>query len=1664
MSQARGIGAAREATVQICDGEGQHRGQGLLLVVEDEGTFVLTCHHVVAPLSPEGIYVKVPLRDGQLSDPVQARYDEDRSRPELDAVVLCLEAEYENKGPLLHELDLAYDGRLNCTVLTHVQPGSFDATVSIRAAIDIPSPVPNGAFGAVPRYKIPAAFRLANPTDARKGISGGVVVCDGVVLGLAESARASAEDRQSEVYMLPLSTWAKGWPALSNQVKPFETADPLSRSLQDYLRALSILSANLPYLTLDELLTGSRRTLRELYVPFRARAEVLDDEKNTDQPGAAASDEAPTNDAGMRSSVPKPIVVTLVDILRYASKSSAQSCVLLRGPAGAGKSTLIHHIAEHAYQRPYIVGLAQPYLPLIVRLEDLANVVGGSHEERLVNALRRAGDLPLMSNLPAGFLEQWPRRENTRWLLLFDGLDEVPAEKRADILRWLHDLLMSFGDDHPLVVVTSRPADKELSEELNPHSAAYDILPFDTDQQRDFANLWFSDTAADFLQKVERVLASSSHKEPLAMTPLLLTIAAAVYHRDGDLPEASWIELYGKFIDILFAEASRRRLAEELGPDVADVARSGLELIAQTMTEHPEQNTLGDLTKVITQHLREEFRWGNAKAEVRGAHFIEVITRRIGVLFIQGDICHWSHSSHREYLAAQALDRRLRIEQNQYSKVIGDLLFNADWYRVLLILSRIHKEQANLLQWMAAEVIVRMSGDVSLLVYDCWQLSGASVPADIQPHIVRALASGFGDRQAHNFVYERIREALLEMGNSIVETLIKVLFEYQGLQNRLQPDWKEGDTRPYIYEAPGNLIHKGLLIRTKVIKTLGEIGDERAVEPLIAIITNKDTVDSYRFDITRGARRALRCIGPLAVEPLLMRICDPAASVGNRCECLTALCVAGVRTKKVSKALGAALREGLRDNIDLLSRAIQVATILQDRAHRSLAIRALKHRDVGVVGDAARYLSEMTKDSAFPPLQNTLAKWRFKDADRFDRRWTLKHLVDALVAVGGSKTGRLILSFLENNLRGVEDSLTPGEVVQDAGEIEWSTIPPLLLQELARRIEKPSQLTPTFLVDNLLKRLASVWRPTQVRALVTAARELEAHSKTETTFARVLVEILNESTLTNGENQQAPQIHIESLMVLKALAKCQVQNFTRLVGRLLLSSEYSFERELCDALWVTEDAAAESELITKLRQGIARRRKEAEPESEEYHVLRALSTCGTKRGAREVISYVRDNPNLSNYLPEDVLCPLVRRGVLSTATLARMAQDLMGTHKFVRRQCVLAVGYLDAPRYSNLFVKVLQAEPDEEGQAYAAAFLGWSPGGRRSPVRALQSKLASTESAFVADRAAQALIRLRGTESIPLIEQAIKRFRTLDRTSGLLRAVARFRSDSTLAILMSGVPPVGRSPIVRHEILGAVGEFYNKSHWARDVVRAEFENARQGIDLGEQRDAVAVLAVRDPNWLLERAVEFYDASRLDRSAALTLIAFIRRFAKLRSLKQSGLVGILKRLICDQDLDVREATGESLVFVNRLSRQKLYGQLATTKNEWARGCAIYSMAFWDSDQRLIEKARFDQSPVIRYLANAAFTIRNKRSALKQVSLTFRTSSGVVRTSAFFSLAEQASESHVNSLYRNMKEDELPRIFLRDLADDVKRRVKDERQKRSKEEEDRFCVRARGVMVT
>ena len=270
----------RRATVRICNALGEHRGQGLLLQIGEDESVVLTCHHVIAPIRPDDLHVAQPGPDGTLGEPRPAHYDSTYSCPRRDAVVLRGEFGGAGVRPRLYALDPdGYAGMLPKRAIgfTHMPTQTLDARVGTTTRLDLPVETP-GAWPDPPdRYVIPHAFRLSDPTDARQGVSGSVVAYEGGVVGLAQSARPAGAGQERELYLVPLSAWSDGWPALARLVEPLidERLDGAAATV----RLARDLVVGLPSLDADRDPDLVIAAYKEAYVgrPVDARARVAFD-------------------------------------------------------------------------------------------------------------------------------------------------------------------------------------------------------------------------------------------------------------------------------------------------------------------------------------------------------------------------------------------------------------------------------------------------------------------------------------------------------------------------------------------------------------------------------------------------------------------------------------------------------------------------------------------------------------------------------------------------------------------------------------------------------------------------------------------------------------------------------------------------------------------------------------------------------------------------------------------------------------------------------------------------------------------------------------------------------------------------------------------------------------------------------------------------------------------------------------------------------------------------------------------------------------------------------------------------------------------------------------------------------------------------------------------
>jgi len=375
-------------------------------------------------------------------------------------------------------------------------------------------------------------------------------------------------------------------------------------------------------------------------------------------------------------------VFTVAELFQYASGGATPAHVLIQGEPGAGKSTLLHHIARNAWDNPNVVGLNSPYLTMIVSLRKLARTEAGSIDTRLA----AASDLTLPEDLPVGFFRRWPRRMGARWLLLFDAIDQVPSNQRLSLLSWLERLVGTVEEQGHLVLLTSRPIGSfaMLEQRFN----RFTLLPFTSDQQQAFAQRWFTDRTGAFLKRLDQVRGGA-----LCGTPLLLTIAAEVYSKDGDLPERR-AELYDRFVEIWLEEAKQRGLDDELGERLTKIGRRGLEHVALAMVKNPREDAMQVLSRVVAEYLQQQLNVPRVEAEIDGERFIEVMGRRSGVFIRRGVTSGWVHSTFGEYLAAGALARQYTPDNAEALTLVAQW-GEEPWREVILFLLGIWSSEAH---------------------------------------------------------------------------------------------------------------------------------------------------------------------------------------------------------------------------------------------------------------------------------------------------------------------------------------------------------------------------------------------------------------------------------------------------------------------------------------------------------------------------------------------------------------------------------------------------------------------------------------------------------------------------------------------------------------------------------------------------------------------------------------------------------------------------------------------------------------------------------------------------------------------------------------------------------------------------------------------------------
>ncbi|MFE4641520.1 NACHT domain-containing protein, partial [Streptomyces sp. NPDC056730] len=407
--------------VAVC---GETQGTGVLLTPR----LVLTCAHVVG--GDDRPMIAHPGRAGRVTSEVQWR---DAS---LDTALLFADhdlIEAERAAPLgrLRIGALATTSPLpHCEIVgfPDIQRYGHDGSLELdqyRATV-LPSA---GSLRSLLVCELdhPAAAERHDGTSPLQGLSGSPVFAGPVLLGIVTQVPKGRGQLRVEGIPMDriLATDVFLDSFRSERVTDFHPGD--QRFEERYARALRARYRKTRVFGIDEL--GTRETSWDLDTAYLSLEAGRRD-------GLVPGPEVPF---GSGPALPRRIDDLLADRPR----------TLLRGEAGAGKTTLVWWLASHAASGTLDAELADlnGLVPFVVPLRTLHARGTGLAD---LDQLHTAAQIPV-GRAPDG----WADRvlASGRALLLVDGIDEVPPAEREKARTWLTELLDLYPGTRCLTTV-----------------------------------------------------------------------------------------------------------------------------------------------------------------------------------------------------------------------------------------------------------------------------------------------------------------------------------------------------------------------------------------------------------------------------------------------------------------------------------------------------------------------------------------------------------------------------------------------------------------------------------------------------------------------------------------------------------------------------------------------------------------------------------------------------------------------------------------------------------------------------------------------------------------------------------------------------------------------------------------------------------------------------------------------------------------------------------------------------------------------------------------------------------------------------------------------------------------------------------------------------------
>ena len=380
------------------------------------------------------------------------------------------------------------------------------------------------------------------------------------------------------------------------------------------------------------------------------------------------------------------------DIHKGLEVAEIHNRLMILGKPGSGKTTFLKHLAIACCN-----GSFKPKkIPILIELRSIKD----ASKFNLFNKIHQ--EFELKEQETKEILQQG------KFLILLDGLDEVPSENRKELKKQIEEFSANNSNNHFILTCRLQIPENNLKDFTD-----VEIADFNDEQIQTFAENWFQnkEITNKFLEKLNE----NERIKQLAVTPILLTLICVVFNNanNENLPP-NRSQLYQRGINLLLKEWDEKR----------DIQRDTVSQIYRDLSIEDKQTFLYYLANsAFNQNQYPVFEETYILKYI--AEYLPKLKENISIQEIQGEskniltdieVQHgllikraqsidsegfysFSHLTFQEYFTAKYI-----VENKQMEQLVKEHLTDNRWQEVFLLTAELMGDEAgNLLSLMQAE-------------------------------------------------------------------------------------------------------------------------------------------------------------------------------------------------------------------------------------------------------------------------------------------------------------------------------------------------------------------------------------------------------------------------------------------------------------------------------------------------------------------------------------------------------------------------------------------------------------------------------------------------------------------------------------------------------------------------------------------------------------------------------------------------------------------------------------------------------------------------------------------------------------------------------------------------------------------------------------------------